>query len=446
MKAGVTPQLSAKWWRDNRAKTLKSTGLAPALEKYERALGTFLQDTAKNAPYPTIEEAYKKTVALLDGDVTTAVKLGIKSCGILHKDTKDALTKYTTQVIPHALEQLKLRYKDAGKEYAVMVLNMDKGFKALASDMKSAMNIVTLCNDTLNGYVQKLTDYLDENVEMKPHDAEKLAMEASKYANEVRQTASKKVEGVLHDGMSLMDRYQDEMFLDDARLALKKHIEHTKDIGNQVDMMWKLSQKRMDQVGDLFKGVLRRTSGMEKVENQYFTSVDSQLLKVQSKCDELNELRSEVDGRDTKGLKQEVALAQIVTQETRIAKQMKKLDEQGLQEAQLNQAKSPLLLLKKSVLEEKAKKATEIYKFYQETVLKAAQGKDLALTISQMLDNLPETPEEVDIKAGRYQKRQKLIMHFRSDVLKANPIFTKGKEKAEERISYYDEHVFNRKK
>jgi DNA repair exonuclease SbcCD ATPase subunit len=94
MKAGATPELSATWWKKNKAKSLTKTGLSDALRKYE-----------KWAALDKNEDIPKQIKAL--SDVKRAVAEAFKkSHPKIHKETQAALKKYP-KIIDDRIKVLK---------------------------------------------------------------------------------------------------------------------------------------------------------------------------------------------------------------------------------------------------------------------------------------------------------------------------------------------------
>lgn len=79
MKTNAVPELSSKWWSNNKTKLMKSTGLGKALKTYEIAADSMNYDAALTA----LSEVKKK------------VAVAIKACGgRLQTDTLAALKRY----------------------------------------------------------------------------------------------------------------------------------------------------------------------------------------------------------------------------------------------------------------------------------------------------------------------------------------------------------------
>lgn len=82
MKKGATPELRQKWWKDNKATTLKKkTGIGAALKDYEDAVGGKPPD-------------YERILKALDA-VKKKAKAAVGMCSTKHHaETKEALEKY----------------------------------------------------------------------------------------------------------------------------------------------------------------------------------------------------------------------------------------------------------------------------------------------------------------------------------------------------------------
>ncbi|GMG84324.1 hypothetical protein LNKW23_35390 [Paralimibaculum aggregatum] len=103
MKANAKPELEQKWWRKNKAKTLKSTGFGKVLGEYETALKDFETWPANGA-----EKAYETAVALLSKRLPSAADAAIKACNArLHKDTVACLETYRKKTFPEELKRIQ---------------------------------------------------------------------------------------------------------------------------------------------------------------------------------------------------------------------------------------------------------------------------------------------------------------------------------------------------
>lgn len=86
MKAGVTPKMEAKWWKDNKDLLVPEQPLYKALQLFEKEKAALKKDECYNA--------YFQVTAAVDG-VKNAARDQIGKCNkLLHKDTIAALQKY----------------------------------------------------------------------------------------------------------------------------------------------------------------------------------------------------------------------------------------------------------------------------------------------------------------------------------------------------------------
>jgi len=99
MKPGVTPVLSAAWWKTNKGTLASSNPLETALQKYEKIKSDF--ERTIETPNADGYGAFAAAKTYLGVDLVKAVDAQIKSCNkLIHKDTIAGLTKYKTVVIP----------------------------------------------------------------------------------------------------------------------------------------------------------------------------------------------------------------------------------------------------------------------------------------------------------------------------------------------------------
>lgn len=94
MKPGDKFKLDPKWWRDNKPKVMKSSGLGKALDKFAKCEPKFNKLVAVRGGNPDEKAytAYKDLVESLD-EIDKCRLLGIKNAGKIHKDTANALKK-----------------------------------------------------------------------------------------------------------------------------------------------------------------------------------------------------------------------------------------------------------------------------------------------------------------------------------------------------------------
>jgi DNA repair exonuclease SbcCD ATPase subunit len=86
MKAGVTPKMEAKWWKDNKDLLVPEQPLYKALQVFEKEKATLKKDECYNS--------YHQVTAAVDG-VKNAARDQVGKCNkLLHKDTIAALQKY----------------------------------------------------------------------------------------------------------------------------------------------------------------------------------------------------------------------------------------------------------------------------------------------------------------------------------------------------------------
>ncbi|GAB2488073.1 hypothetical protein [Jatrophihabitans fulvus] len=83
MKPGATPQLTKKWWDDNKARTLQKTGIGDLLARFQIAV------TKKDEPLVL------KTISELEGKIADAIK---RADPKQHAETIAGLHKYTAQL------------------------------------------------------------------------------------------------------------------------------------------------------------------------------------------------------------------------------------------------------------------------------------------------------------------------------------------------------------
>jgi hypothetical protein len=84
------PELTLAWWDKNRAKTLPPTGLAKALQGYEKALKGFAQTVSR--PGAGGLDSDFKILETAQAEVEKMIKATSMKCNkSLHKDTIDNL-------------------------------------------------------------------------------------------------------------------------------------------------------------------------------------------------------------------------------------------------------------------------------------------------------------------------------------------------------------------
>jgi hypothetical protein len=99
MKAGVTPVLTAVWWKANKGNLVPGAPLEGALQTYEKLKATF--ERTIEAPNAAGYDTYIAVKTYLGADLMKAMDAQINACNkTLHKDTIAGLTKYKTAVIP----------------------------------------------------------------------------------------------------------------------------------------------------------------------------------------------------------------------------------------------------------------------------------------------------------------------------------------------------------
>jgi hypothetical protein len=111
MKAGVTPVLTAAWWKANKSTLVSGTAMEAALKKYEAARTAF--EKAIESPTADGYAAYVTVKQILSTEVVKAVDTALASCNkTLHKDDIAGLNKYKTTVIPAAKTDLDNQVKE----------------------------------------------------------------------------------------------------------------------------------------------------------------------------------------------------------------------------------------------------------------------------------------------------------------------------------------------
>ena len=445
MKAGVIPKLSAQWWRDNKPKTMKSTGLAPALEKYEKALVKFT-NAAKDSAFPVTQIAYDKVIALLDQDVSTAVELGIKASG-LHKDTKDALQKYKTQVIPQARKTIQATFSGAEKDYAVQARDMLKAFKSAAKKLVEAISIVNQQYVVLAGFADKLTEYLAGSLKLEAPDAQAQAMKANQHAHEVKNAVSAMVDKVLSETRESVSVYKESMFLNGSKIQdeFKKQLADFKDHCDHLEGKWITTDRLIVVIcKNMFDRVMKRVTGTEEAENKILSKLDDILRIVHPKCEELEGLAAEVNARNMQGIKMGIKLGEFRSEEAKINTQIDKLKQLGVVGEALIEGLKPLHELKKEILGNASEYATAINNFYMETVTMTSQGKDLSVLITAKLDSFPKIPDDF-VSEKKFKQREKLFGDYDQRRKRADLKIQKSQKEAEERLAFFKEKLFKKK-
>lgn len=442
MKPGVMPQLSARWWRDNRAKTLTAPGLEPALTKYEKALATF-EAAAQKTKMVDTEAAYKKVTDALKDDVTTAVNAAIKACGSQHKDSKDGLKKYLKPVIPQALSDIDRTFKTAEQEYSVVLRDMVKAFSKATSDLRVALNTVNQNHDALNGFQERLTNYLQGSLKLDMAAAQTEALKAAQQANKVSRECSAVVTKVLDSSDEDVSAYKDGMFVGADDREFKRLEDEFEQQRKNLEARWGETQKLISLIAlQLFKRVEKRVTGQERAEHIYYTKMDNHILTPARKhCDKLDALAVEVPDRIKHGMKMEIELGKIIKKEVAIARAVQKLTKDGLAGDQLAAQQQPLLEEKKSVLGEKQKLATTIFNHYKETGKVAQEGIVLSGLISQILSKRPDAPKELDEKDEEFEKREMEALALNIRVDRATPALIEGKKDAADRIESFKKRL-----
>lgn len=192
MKKGAKPQLSAKWWSKNKAKTLKSSGLGKALSKWEQLRKELDDPQSRNKKL--FSQAQK---ALLD--VQKTATLAQDKCN----PKKHAETLACLKLFPKAVTDAALKVAKEEKKYNDTIATKPANFvwaagrkmidNKLWEDSSSAFRMeVFLHPATPAATLARLTDHLNNYVtrEWKPvenwHKGEnnKLAEEVKKMAKE----------------------------------------------------------------------------------------------------------------------------------------------------------------------------------------------------------------------------------------------------------------------
>ncbi len=136
MKKGAKAQLSYKWWSDNKAKSLKKTGLGKALQAYEKA------DRAADK-HCKVEVLGIKYNALRD--VKAAAQKGVGLCiPKVHAETRSALKTYDG-VVKSVADPLKALIDRVKKEIvAVQALGQKNQAKGQAATKQITIYIKQL--------------------------------------------------------------------------------------------------------------------------------------------------------------------------------------------------------------------------------------------------------------------------------------------------------------
>lgn len=137
MKKGAKAQLSYKWWSDNKAKSLKKTGLGKALQVYEKA------DRAADK-HCKVEVLGIKYNALRG--VKAAAQKGVGLCiPKIHAETRAALKTYDG-VVQTVADPLKAEIDRVQNELARIQIISKSGTAAVDAAMKKFMDILAKMN------------------------------------------------------------------------------------------------------------------------------------------------------------------------------------------------------------------------------------------------------------------------------------------------------------
>lgn len=240
MKAGVTPKLESKWWKDNKDLLVPEDPLGKALKQYEAAKTVMQKDPSMNNFHQAV---------FLVGEVNEKAKTQIGKCNsLLHKDTIAALKKYKDVVKDEqeTIDETREKYKN------IIETEVEKFRVPAQASLKRLVELVDAVKERLKSaktavkdgkgreMQTELTGHLKElatrytQCNMVSNDLERLAAKRDYElvcANPIkdmkrdlgagRKNALKTLE-LLRDAVDAMSKNQGDQESEEARLALAK--------------------------------------------------------------------------------------------------------------------------------------------------------------------------------------------------------------------------------
>jgi len=278
MKTGVTPKLEAKWWRDNKAKTLKSTGLGNALVKYERRLADFQKKANdKETPFPEVQEAFDEVKPLLTKDIAKAVNDGIKAAGIFHKETKEALLKYKEEVIPAAANDLINLYGAAQRRYQNLLNEMDVVYEEFAHKFQMATSLVDHAIKEVENYIKVLKLIIAKKAVNKEL-ANKAIVEATMFINKINSTCEKSIGTIAEDYKQAQQRFKPGVLLEADQKRYGKLADTCTEAASTLKKLNKTYDQTEKEFVVQFELAKKKVDGTLEIEQKYFHEVRTSLL------------------------------------------------------------------------------------------------------------------------------------------------------------------------